>query len=169
MGNNQNNCNITEAQRKENRNEAGKKWRAKQKQKREDGFEDKSYENKLSDDRAHQAAKRKDPEWLRNRKEYENTDKYRDSNNASNKKWRNSDAGKAWYRERCAAQFEAMRRAFMKQWYDLVESGADCDLTRDDIDNMKDASAATISAEVDRFLTEEILVDGPCKGLTFEV
>jgi hypothetical protein len=162
---------LTEAQRKENIIETQRKSRANKKQKREDGLVDKSYEKKLIADRAHHAAKRKDPEWQRNRKEYENTDKSRDSQHASNKKWRNSGLrnGKAWYRERCAAQFEALRHAFMKEWYDLMESGADCELTQDDIDNMTNASAATISAEVDRFLTEEILVDGPCKGLTFEV
>jgi hypothetical protein len=51
----------------------------------------------------------------------------------------------------------------------MVDSGADCDITQDDVDNMTSASASTISAEVTRFLDEEKLDDGPCKGFTFTV
>jgi hypothetical protein len=51
----------------------------------------------------------------------------------------------------------------------MVDSGADSDITQDDMENMTSASASDISAEVIRFLDEEKLDDGPCKGLTFTV
>ena len=71
---------------------------------------------------------------------------------------------------RTAAQtLEALRRAFIKEWYDFVDSGADSDITQDDMDNLKSVTASTISAEVTRFLNEEKLDDGPCEGLTFTV
>jgi len=156
---------LTEAQKIESRIETNRKYAAKRKQKRDDGFVDKSHENKKTANRAYQVAKREDPEWQRNRKEYVKTDKYKESQPASCKKWRQSDKGKDYYQR----QFEALRRAYVQEWRDLLESDVDSHLTQDDIDALENANGATISAEVDKFLTEVKLVEGPCAGLTFMV
>jgi hypothetical protein len=163
----------TDAQKRADKVEYDRKLYLRKKQKRENGLtsskEDKAHDRKLACDRDWKAAKREDPEWRSNRKAYESADNNRDSQRASNMKWRNSDKGKAWYAEQFIKEFEALRRAFIKEWYDFVDSGADSDITQDDMDNLKSVTASTISAEVTRFLDEEKLDDGPCKDLTFTV
>jgi hypothetical protein len=163
----------TDTQKRADKAEYDRKNSARKKQNRENGLssskEDKAHDRKLSNDRNWQAAKRKDPEWLSNRKAYENTDTNRASQRASTMKWRNSEKGKAYKRECHAEQFEVMRRAFIKEWNDFADSGADSDITQEDVDNMKSANAYIISEEVTRFLDEEKLDDGPCKDLTFTV
>jgi hypothetical protein len=167
---------LTKAQKLESKAESNRKTYAKNKQRI-------STDKKLKTaNRARSKAFRTDPEhrektneyqkeyqntdrYKEYHKEYQNTDRFKDSNRASHKKWRQSDKSKAYF----SKKFEALRLAFVQEWRDWRESDADCDCTQDDLDYLESTNGDTICAEVDRFLSEVKLVDGPCKGYTFTV
>ena len=163
---------LTKAQKLESKAESNRKTYAKNKQRILTG------EKLKTAARARANAFRADPDNRENikesqkeykktdrYKEYQNTDRYKDINRASSNKWRQSDKGKDWFRK----QFEALRVACIQEWRDWRESDADCDCTQDDLDFLESTNGDTISAEVDRFLSEVKLVDAPCKGYTFTV
>jgi hypothetical protein len=164
---------LSEADRKANKRKASQKLYQKKKERRDAGHEDKEYDRKKEKSRVQQEKYRNDPEWRTRRLEYLRSEPYLKLNKDRCARWRKSPNGLAYHKKLVAERFETARDAWLEEWDALMASGADCDLTQADIDDLMEKDAATIAAdvevEVDKFLNEVQLEDGPCVGLTFAV
>jgi hypothetical protein len=166
---------LIEAQKIANRKATNKRYAEKTKQNRSARV-NKTYEKNKTTILSKMKALHQTPEFKEKKKEYalahSKTDKFKDgavARLASQKKWRQSDKGKAYLSQVRADHLEAMRLAFIQQWRDFKDRDGDCDFTKDDMDALESTDGAKIEAEVDHFLSTVRLVDGDCAGLNFKV